>query len=229
MVALLIDGESLDASLGPQIVDWADIRGRVRFAHVFGDFHNTSHAAWCDQSLELNLQLELTRSPTPHKNTADIALTIKAMDLLHDAGVREFCIAAHDRDYIPLARRLREAGARVYFVGRQVDNFMRLASDRWKSLGATEPRVAPSVPALANKGLGRLVERFRGAAEPNGALHLSVAAKLLRDTCPDLVVGKPKTNAARRAYEETKLFDIIGAGNDIQVRLRTIPLATQTA
>ena len=44
------------------------------------------------------------------KNGADIALAIDAMDILYAGAVTAFCIVSNDRDFVPLALRLRAAG-----------------------------------------------------------------------------------------------------------------------
>jgi uncharacterized LabA/DUF88 family protein len=51
------------------------------------------------------------------KNTADFALVMDAMDLIHARCVDGFCLVSSDSDYIGLATRIQEAGLLVYGFG----------------------------------------------------------------------------------------------------------------
>ena len=53
------------------------------------------------------------------KNSADIELTITAMDLLHERGVAGFCIVSSNSDFTPLVMRLRESGKLVIGFGEK--------------------------------------------------------------------------------------------------------------
>jgi hypothetical protein len=63
------------------------------------------------------LQTIHTAHPVSGKNAADIAITVDAMDLFAQ-GIRHFCLATSDADYIPLVRRLRAGGCFVLGIGR---------------------------------------------------------------------------------------------------------------
>ena len=60
-------------------------------------------------------------SETGGRNSADIALTISAMDLLYTSAseIDVFCIASGDRDFAALATRLRRAGKKVVGIAVQ--------------------------------------------------------------------------------------------------------------
>ena len=63
-----------------------------------------------------------------HMDSADIELTITAMELLHERGVAGFCIVSSDSDFTPLVMKLREAGKLVIGFG-----VVRFRWYRWRS------------------------------------------------------------------------------------------------
>ena len=74
------------------------------------------------------------------KNSADIELTITAMDLLHERDVAGFCIVSSDSDFTPLVMRLRESGKLVIGFGENKKSpaaFVE-ACDYFETVGAIE-------------------------------------------------------------------------------------------
>lgn len=53
------------------------------------------------------------------KNATDIALVIKAMDLLHSGEYDGFCLVSSDSDFASLAVRVRKSGVKVYGFGKK--------------------------------------------------------------------------------------------------------------
>ena len=76
----------------------------------------------------------------PGRNATDIALAIDAIDLLHERAIDTFCIVSNDRDYEPLAARLRKSGRRAVLMtfNKQVPQAARKAWDHCVWLGRAE-------------------------------------------------------------------------------------------
>jgi uncharacterized protein (TIGR00288 family) len=115
-LALLIDGENIGARYFPEIATHCLKHGDMRSAQVFADFSKGRRAAWLEvcRSFGVKPQLQLARKG---KNSVDIAMTIAAMDLLRDEAVDAMCLVSSDRDFIPLAQRVRQTGVLVYGIG----------------------------------------------------------------------------------------------------------------
>ena len=94
---------------------------------------------------------------TQGKNSADIALVIDAMDLLHSGRFDGFCLVSSDSDFTRLASRVREEGLDAYGFGqRKTPEAFRQACKRFfftENL-STEPAIisgfAPAAPAKDN-------------------------------------------------------------------------------
>lgn len=142
-LALLIDAENTSPKYLPEIAAIAQGVGNVIVRRLFGDFSRGRLDAWQRAGLEAGFSIDHEPSTGAGKNTADIRLTIAAMDLAAAHGVASFCIASADRDFAPLLRRLREGGHGVHAIGRATaDASLRNAAITFHDLD----RLVPSVP-----------------------------------------------------------------------------------
>lgn len=116
-LALLIDGENISAELAVHILAAAGSVGGVTIRRVYGNWRHPTLSAWQMMAHHYGFQTIHSAHPVAGKNATDIALTVDAMDLLHQ-GIRHFCLASSDTDYIPLMRRLRADGSFVLGIGR---------------------------------------------------------------------------------------------------------------
>ena len=120
--------------------------GDVIIVRLFGDFTANRHAEWCRLALAAGYEPILQLNGGAGKNSTDIALTIHAMDLFHGASFEGFCLVSNDRDFVPLAMRLRSAGKHVYAICRQADARIQKACTETFTLA---PAQAPPPPILA--------------------------------------------------------------------------------
>jgi len=116
-LALLIDGENIAAELAVHLLAAAGNVGGVTIRRVYGNWRHPTLSSWQMMAGHYGLQTIHTAHPVSGKNAADIALTVDAMDLFAQ-GIRYFCLATSDADYIPLVRRLRAGGCFVLGIGR---------------------------------------------------------------------------------------------------------------
>lgn len=116
-LALLIDGENIAADLAVHLLAAAGNVGGVTIRRVYGNWRHPALSSWQTMAGHYGLQTVHTTHPVSGKNAADIAITVDAMDLFAQ-GIRHFCLATSDADYIPLVRRLRAGGCFVLGIGR---------------------------------------------------------------------------------------------------------------
>ena len=198
-LALLIDADNLSSSLLPSILSKATALGEPIVQQVFGDFSDGRLAGWKSACVERGLQPVLQLSSG--KNSTDIAMTIHAMDLLRDGQVDGICLASSDRDFAPLALRVRRAGLAAYGIGEaKASPALRAAFTAFFEVGAKTAerpagqtsqgtwvrRLAASIEqALLTKGRGGWIDlpTLKGHIvkhEPDLAIRLGGKGKFLK-------------------------------------------------
>lgn len=116
-LAVLIDGENISADLAVHILAMAGNVGYVSIRRVYGNWSHPTLIPWRTIAPHYSFQLIQAAHPISGKNATDITLTVDAMELLAQ-GIRHFCLASGDSDYIPLIRRLREKHCFVLGIGK---------------------------------------------------------------------------------------------------------------
>jgi hypothetical protein len=117
--ALLIDADNISANQISLVFAHLQVEGNLLLKRAYGDWFDARLKNW--QSILTNHEIEPIHSlPTASgKNATDIRLVVDAMDLLHHRQVNWFCIVSSDRDFTPLIRYLKQAGAQVIGYGRK--------------------------------------------------------------------------------------------------------------
>jgi hypothetical protein len=116
-LALLIDGENIAADLAVHVLAAAGNVGGATIRRVYGNWRHPALSTWQTMAGHYGLQTIHAAHPVSGKNATDIAITVDAMDLFAQ-GIRHFCLATSDADYVPLVRRLRAGGCFVLGIGR---------------------------------------------------------------------------------------------------------------
>ncbi|MDB5562641.1 MAG: hypothetical protein JWN11_2059 [Hyphomicrobiales bacterium] len=233
-LAVLIDAENISATHYDFVA--AQIRdiGTAIIFRLFADFTNPAYSGWLDLAKRHGLEPVLQCSGGKGKNSADIALTIHAMDILHEGAVQAICLVSSDRDFAPLAQRLRAGGMQVYGLGRaDAHAMLRAACTRFFGLTVTvapaavaKPVPAAPAPKRAPKAappitLERALREIVAAKGVEGWITLPVAAKALREVAPKLAeqyCGKGKFLRNLRASGTTAERM---QGNILQIQVRT--------
>lgn len=142
---LLIDGDSLSAkTVGETLkLESKKLLCNLLYAGVFAGFGGTDagkkrQAAWGSALPFINCKLTINHQAKVNnagKNAADIALTIKAMELHNHYHPDYLILFASDSDFTPLVKYLTNAGCKVYLAtyGNNVPD--ALASSATKVLG----------------------------------------------------------------------------------------------
>ena len=148
-VAVLIDGENISAEFAVHILAAAGNFGGVTIRRVYGNWNHPSLVSWQTAAHHYGFQTIHHAHPVTGKNAADIALTIDALDLLYQ-GLRHFCLASSDTDFIPLVRRLRESGGVVLGIGKPgTREELKNAYNAFPTTDQLLPASARSVPLIS--------------------------------------------------------------------------------
>jgi uncharacterized protein (TIGR00288 family) len=149
-VAVLIDADNASAAHAAVIFEEVAKHGEANVRRLYGDVTSPRLGGWVKRLQELAILPQQQFNYVTGKNTADIALVIDAMDLMHTGAVDTFCLVSSDSDFTRLAQRLRESGKEVIGFGeRKTPQAFRNACNRFiyfDNLGHAEIAVAGEMP-----------------------------------------------------------------------------------
>ena len=205
-IAVLIDAENIAVQHAAAIAARVAALGDPHIVRLFGDFTEQRLAGWLDVARANGYQPVLQLSGGKARNSTDIALVIDAMDILHSTVTDAFCLVSDDRDFLPLATRLRAAGKRVHVICKSSDA-------RLGSVCSSVHELAPRLPEPP------IVAAFRKIAAGRAEMGLSEAGKLLREHLPGVIPTSGKS-PLRKSLEATGRFAFDGTGSAIRVRLK---------
>lgn len=112
-LAVLIDGDNIDDNVLLSLWSKAKAKGLIVDRRVY--CLEQHRARWLKVAKANNLNV-MPAVPCG-KNATDIALVIGALDLVHERACNAVAIVSSDRDFLPLATRLRQKGLKVYGFG----------------------------------------------------------------------------------------------------------------
>ena len=117
-LAVLIDGDNAPRTAIREIMGECVKYGTPTIKRIYGDWAMNNMDSWKPLMLENALIPVQQYSYTTGKNSTDSAMIIDAMDILYANQVDGFVLVSSDSDFTRLALRLREAGKKVYEIGR---------------------------------------------------------------------------------------------------------------
>ncbi len=105
-------------SLGP-IIDYAASLGEICIRKAFADWSAGECAADVKKLVKYGFEMRhLPQTSSRGKNGADMDMALDVLeDMIHLSHIEIFIIGSGDTDFIPLIRRLRARGKRVYLLG----------------------------------------------------------------------------------------------------------------
>ena len=218
-LAVLIDAENIEVSHAPSVLEHARKLGDLNVVRLFGDFTEVRMSGWLDLARAKGFQPVLQLNGGRGKNSTDIALAIDAMDILHAGAIDDFCLVSDDRDFVPLATRLRASGHRVHAICKRADARMSSVCSQVIELVKTvnAPVVEPKATAEPP-----IVSAFRAISESHEEMTLSQVGTALRKHAPDLVPA-PGSGKLRKVLMETGWFAETGSGGALRIRLKRQP------
>ncbi|RYE88141.1 MAG: NYN domain-containing protein [Hyphomicrobiales bacterium] len=208
-LAVLIDAENISSALFDPLKSLVEAIGVPIVWQLHGDFFSWPHPGW--QEVAQREGIELRHQFHAGKNSADIAMTIAAMDLLHGGKVKGFCIGSSDRDFTALVRRLRSENMVVYGFGSDKANeSYRKAFTEFHVLHMP----LPLMPAATERGLDQLdIKRLHELlhtvcreAGTNGRVLTATAATFIKINAPDLA---ERVGGAGKFLKALKALDLV--------------------
>lgn len=131
-VAVLIDGENISAKYAKKIYETAAQYGEIGVIRVYGDYSSACLKSWNEPIIRYNIEPVHAFGQTKMKNSADISMTIAAMELQFYGKFPTICIVSTDSDFTSLATHLRNLGVRVIGMGCSLAiNTYRMAFDQF--------------------------------------------------------------------------------------------------
>lgn len=228
-LALLIDGENIPANLLTDINRKVALLGEPIVKCVFGDFSENRLSGWISAARDHGLELAFQVSEGRHKNSADVALTIRAMELLYSGLIDGFCLTSSDRDFAPLAAKLRQHGKKVYGFGEAKANdafranftqfFLLGAQSGVSDLGTSTANSAPKASDHTDHPIIEFLRHLNGT-DPAGFIPLSVVASTMRREAPDLAARIAGKGKFLKTLRQTGQIEQSGTTGDVRIRLR---------
>lgn len=221
-IAILIDGESLPAIAWPQIRMASGKLGKPNIARVFGDFSNSSHAAWLQVCRKEGVEPVIHCPAVAGKNGADMMLAIAAMDLLHQGYRGAIVLASNDRDFLPLARRLRESGVTIHGLAlRRANEAEAAIFSTWKVIEIKKTVTSKAACAMPvarvqkpKAAMLELANALNAILAQDQAMSLSQVGKKLAERWPELHKSIGKNKLKTRILKDAPGVQI----NGVQVR-----------
>lgn len=190
-IAVLFDAENINCQTALQALAALPAHGTVQLRRAVGDFSATNLACWIDCGRNNGIELVLQPSLGKGKNGADIRLTIEAMDIVHRSGVDAIALVTRDRDFTPLALRLREAGLLVLGLAQSEPAIaFRAACSSFVVLGTPSPkpitRPKPAAAPAFDKSEMAILRRVCLLSSQTGPIQAATLAKAIASAEPGL-------------------------------------------
>lgn len=149
-VAVLIDADNVPARVIDAVMGAAEAHGTVVVACAYRHWTEKTRKAWAADCGAHGIRC-IEQAPGP--NATDIALAIDAVDLLRDRGLDVICVVSGDRDFAPLAARLRRGRLTTVLMADpdKVKASNRALWDVFVPLGVKPPKSTGRMTAGAAK------------------------------------------------------------------------------
>lgn len=184
--ALLIDADNIASTNADSLMKLDSILsaissyGRITIKRIYGDFTKDHLKSWNEKIIRHAIKPIQKFEYTKGKNSADIALVIDAMDLLHNnQDLEGFCIVSRDGDFAGLATRIREAGKIVIGIGtreNQTTNFFQKSCDEYlflENLMQLDKSAENQPDKISEEDLKILIDAYDAVETDQGFAFLS--------------------------------------------------------
>ena len=176
-VAVLIDAENISLRYLEKIFTRARSEGNVCFKRIYGNVTLRKNAV--NPLLEYGITHIQCYSYVPDKNTADMVLTVDAMEQLYKNGIDVFCIVSSDSDFAPLVNKMIEEGKTVIGMGeRKAVKSFRNSCNEFILLDEDEPEEEAPPPPAFEQVKADIEELLSASTDADGWVRF----KLISDT-----------------------------------------------
>lgn len=229
-IAVLFDAENINCATAQRALTVLATLGTVQIKRAVGDFSATGLATWIGCGRDNGIDLVLQPGLGKGKNAADIKLTIEAMDIVHQRSVDTVALVTRDRDFTPLALRLREAGLTVLgFAQQEPSPAFAAACSRFEVIGAAPvvvmtpltvnvPPVAPVAGVkLTNDEKAQLRQIVAAAIKTEVVTHGTLKSVIVAQA-PDLATRLSGQGRFFKALVAHGIVERVGSGPNLMVR-----------
>ncbi len=212
-IAVLVDGDNINASHANEILLRARKLGRVDVARVYGGAHPS--CGW------LSTPGYRMMHAGAGKNAADVLLCIDAMELTLTGGLSAFVIATSDGDFAHLAHRQRERGLHVLGLGEEkAPRSFQLACSEFQNLKAETAAKRP-VSAKDEYAFDRRVRSIIQQNSQNAAgITITSLAHKMRAAYSTQISTHPEQTWRAYLSKRTDLYDLDPRGPNAMVRYK---------
>jgi len=235
-IAVLFDAENINCQIAERVLTRLASRGTVQIRRAVGNLATLS--AWTDCAKAHGVELVLQPCLGKGKNGADIRLTIEAMDIVHDRRVDTVALVTRDRDFTPLALRLRGAGLDVWgFAPDEPNAVFAAACTQFEVIATPALRPTPAnavslpkpvpakaapppvvgVPKFSKAELARLAAVVAEVSR-NGPVAPAALCKAIVEAEPDLATRLSGSGRFLKWLVALRLVKRVGSGPTLLVR-----------
>jgi uncharacterized LabA/DUF88 family protein len=229
-LAVLIDADNTSARVADALFVEIAKLGEASVRRIYGDFAAPAMRGWADALPRHAIVPQQNFAYTQGKNSADIALVIDAMDLLHSGRFDGFCLVSSDSDFTRLASRVREQGLDAYGFGqRKTPEAFRQACKRFFFTENLLPELVAAAgvaaaPAAAKDEPAEALPLIRTAMaeleDDDGWIVLGQLGTQLQKIAPDFDTRTYGSAKLSSLIEKLGLFELDRAAQPIRLRLR---------
>ncbi|SEL11508.1 Uncharacterized conserved protein, LabA/DUF88 family [Roseovarius nanhaiticus] len=216
-IAVLVDGDNINAAHANEILSRAGKLGRVDVARVYAG---------------LNPSCEWLKTPGYRlfhagagKNAADILLCIDAMELAMTGDLSTFVIATSDGDFSHLVLRQRERGLHVLGLGEaKAPECFRLACSEFATLEGGKLAAQPptSRPAVRNCSVldWNIRKMIASGSEAGQGIPIADLGRLMGQKHGTRIGDMPDKTWRAYLTSRAKLYDLDPRGPKAKVRFK---------
>ncbi len=227
-LAVLIDADNTSARVAEGLFLEIAKLGEASVRRIYGDFAAPTMKGWAEVLPRHAIVPHQNFAYTQGKNSADIALVIDAMDLLHSGRFDGFCLVSSDSDFTRLASRVREEGLDAYGFGqRKTPEAFRQACKRFfftENLLPEPAIISGFAPAPPKDNPADAVPLIRTAMaeleDDDGWIALGQLGTQLSKIAPDFDTRTYGASKLSTLIDKTGLFEIDRKAQPIRLRLK---------
>lgn len=233
-IAVFFDAENINARLARPTLQRLRQDGTIGTKRAVGDFSGSLLSGWIAAATENGIELVMQQGLGKGKNSADIAMTIEAMEVALRGNVETIVLVTNDGDFAPLALRLRRYGMTVLGLGGvNASTAFRAACTSFEQFAEIAPVALPAKPPLRVRAILTSAELRSARAIADAACRVADGAITPAQLSRAMVLGDPAL-ATRlsgngkflKTLVENGIVERLGSGAELKVRMATLRVAS---